>query len=129
MAPFTLISRNASSDENGRFDEILSDWRFLCKLHHGLSGPDGFDEFQSNPSKHNQLGGNDDFDEFLSNVGSDKNGRFYEILSHWRSLCKLHHGMSGANDFDKFQSDSSKHNQLGGNDDFHNFLSNFTCRK
>ena len=26
------MSRNAGSDENGRFDEFLSNWRFLCKL-------------------------------------------------------------------------------------------------
>ena len=107
---YILMPRNAGTDENGRFDGFLSNWRFLCKLHHGLTGPDNFDEF-------------------LSNACSDKNDRFDEILSNWRSLCKLHHGLSGVDDFDKFLSKSSKHNLLGGNDDFDEFLSHFACQK
>ena len=69
----------------------------------------------SNSSKHNLFGGNYDFDEVLSNAVSVENGRFDEILSNWRSLCKLHYGLSGADDFDTFKSNSSKHNLLGRN--------------
>ena len=42
------------------------------------------------------IGVNDDFDEFLSNAGTD------ERLSNWQSLCQFHHGLSGADDVDKF---------------------------
>ena len=63
----TLMSRNASSDENGRIDEFFSNMRFSCRLHRGLSGTEDFDKFQSNSSKHNLLGGNNDVDKFLSN--------------------------------------------------------------
>ena len=49
-----------SSDDAGGFDEFLSNWRFLCKLHHGLNGADDL------------LGGNDDFDEFLLNSSEQK---------------------------------------------------------
>ena len=50
-------------------------------------------------------------------------------MSNWRSICKLLRGLSGAEDFDKFLSNLSKHNLLSGNDDFDELLSNFACRK
>lgn len=59
----------------------------------------------------------DDFDEFretticlvemtiLTNFcqmqAVTKNGGFDESFSNWRSSCKLHHGLSGPDDFDK----------------------------
>ena len=51
------MSRNARSNENGRFYEISS--------HRvNVNGFEDFCEFQLNSSKRNQLGGFDNFDEF-----------------------------------------------------------------
>lgn len=54
---FPLMSRNARSNENGRFDKISSNW---VNAH----GFDNFGEFQSNLSNWNQLGGINDFGNF-----------------------------------------------------------------
>ena len=48
------MSRNARSNENGRFDDISSN-----RLN--VDGFDDFSEYWSNSSKQNQLGGFDDF--------------------------------------------------------------------
>ena len=48
------MSRNARSNENGKFDETLSN---RVNVH----GIDDFGEFLSNSSKRNQLGGMDEF--------------------------------------------------------------------
>ena len=53
------MSRDAGSDDTGGFDEFLSNWRFLCKLHRGLNGNDDFDEFLSNSSEQSSLAGNE----------------------------------------------------------------------
>ena len=53
----SLMSRNARSNENGRFDDISSN-----RLN--VDGFDDFSEYWSNSSKQNQLGGFDDFDAF-----------------------------------------------------------------
>ena len=112
-----LMSRNAGSDENGRFDEISSNWRwanwrFLCKLFHQrypwhVGEFDDFGDFYANYVTRDIPDILAIFGDFYANyVTSDipdiltNLAIFMQIMSPeisltfwriWRFLCKLCH--------------------------------------